>query len=137
LDLFGFQRMKESNLVKEIMLALSQAGCIVWRNETSQAGCIVWRNETAGAWAGQKVMSQEGIVALKDARFIRAGLCKGSSDIIGIQKETGRFLAFEVKTKKGRPTEEQERFVRAVNKSGGIAGIVRSAEEALKLLEGL
>jgi hypothetical protein len=63
-----------------------------------------------------------------------AGLCKGSSDLIGVGPG-GRFLAIEVKTKRGRATDEQMAFVETVRAMGGIAGICRSPEDALALIE--
>lgn len=98
----------EANIQREIMLALSQAGCTVWRNNTG---------------------------AFKDGdRFIKYGLRKGSSDLIGITK-CGRFLAVEVKTAKGRATNDQLNFINVVKSKNGIAFIARSAEEALRLLQ--
>lgn len=70
-----------------------------------------------------------------DARPLHAGLCVGSSDIIGITPD-GRFLAVEVKTKTGRATAEQIRFIDAVRRKGGVAGIARSVDDALSLLSG-
>jgi hypothetical protein len=101
----------------------------------SKAGCLVFRNETAGAWVGRVLYKDPGQVTLIDARMIRFGLSVGSSDIIGIAP-CGRFLAVEIKTSKGRATKEQLRFIEAVNNAGGIAGIARSAEDALKLIRG-
>lgn len=101
--------------------------------ELSKAGCTVWRVETSGAWLG-KVLHREGdMVTLSNARMFQTGLCKGGSDIIGIAPD-GRFLAIEVKTKTGRATKEQLRFIEAVKKAGGIAGIARSQEDALELI---
>jgi hypothetical protein len=89
------------------MLALSKAGCLVFRNNTG---------------------------AVKDGdRYIRYGLCKGSADIIGLTPD-GRFLAVEVKTRTGRPTKEQLTFIDAINEQGGIAGVARTPEDALLLL---
>ena len=101
----------------------------------SKAGCLVFRNETAGAWVGKVLHKDAGQVTLTDARMIRFGLALGSADIIGIAP-CGRFLAIEIKTSKGRPTKEQLRFIEAVNNAGGIAGIARSVEDALKLIRG-
>ena len=112
----------ETKLQRFIMLALSQAEC------------IVWRNETGSFWAGKTLHKAQDQVTLGSARMVPCGLCKGSSDIIGIHKPTGRMLAVEVKTPKGRPTREQTAFIDAVNGAGGIAGIARSVEEALALL---
>ena len=100
--------MKESDIQRLIMLALSEAGCLVFRNNVG---------------------------TLKNAAGIpiRFGLCVGSSDLIGITPD-GRFLAVEIKTCKGRATPEQLRFIEAVRAKGGIAGIARSPEDALALL---
>ena len=101
----------------------------------SKAGCLVFRNESAGAWVGKVLHKDANQVTLTDARMIRFGLALGSADIIGIAP-CGRFLAIEIKTSKGRPTKEQLRFIEAVNNAGGIAGIARSVEDALKLICG-
>lgn len=97
----------EANLQREIMLALSRAGCLVWRNNTG---------------------------ALTDAtgRLVRYGLCKGSSDLIGMTP-CGKFLAIEVKSARGRVTPEQERFIAAVLAKGGRAGVARSVKESLEI----
>lgn len=112
----------ETKIQNAIMLALSEAGC------------IVWRNETAGAWVGKKVHGEGNTVTLANARMIQAGLCTGSADLIGIHKPSGRFLAVEVKTGTGRPSDEQQKFLAAVTNAGGIAGIARSTQDALDLL---
>ena len=65
----------------------------------SENGCTVWRNETAGAWMGKQIHREGDQVTLTNARMMTFGLCVGSSDIIGISPD-GRFLAIEVKTQK-------------------------------------
>lgn len=114
--------MKESQLQSLILLALSEAGCKVWR-------C-----ETAGVWVGRVIHRTGGSVTLADARMIQAGLTKGGADIIGIAPD-GRFLSVEVKTETGRIRPEQEVFLQVVRKAGGIAGVARSVEQALDLLK--
>jgi hypothetical protein len=100
----------EANIQREIMLALSQAGCLVWRNNT-------------------------GALPDKNGRLVRYGLCNGSSDIIGLTP-CGKFLAIEVKSAKGRVTEAQERFIFAVRSKGGRAGVARSVKQALEIVDG-
>ena len=112
----------ETKIQTRIMLALSDAGC------------IVWRNESALTWVGRVIHQQGDTVTLANARRLRAGLCTGSSDLIGIHKPTGRFLAIEVKTATGRQSTEQRTFLQAVINAGGIAGIARSPQEAVDLL---
>lgn len=112
----------ESSIQRRIMLALSQAGC------------LIWRNETAGAYMGKVLHKAQGQVTLGKARFLPAGLCKGSADLIGIAPG-GRFLAVEVKTSRGRTTAEQDTFLLAVNRAGGIGFVARSPEEAVTQLK--
>lgn len=125
--------MKESIVQQHIMLALSQEGV------------IVWRNETAGAWVGRQIHTSHGQVTLADSRMIQAGLCKGSSDLVCIKptvitqdmvgKTVGVFTAIEVKTEKGRATSDQNKFIEGVKAAGGIAGIARSVNDALELIK--
>ena len=111
----------EATIQSEIMLALSEAGC------------VVWRVETAGAWVGLVAHKEAASVTLVKARMIQAGLCKGGADIIGIAPD-GRFIGIEVKASRGRATQEQLNFIAQVRNAGGIAGIARSPAEALSLL---
>ncbi len=112
----------ETKLMRLIMLALTKADC------------ICWRNETAGAYVGRVIHKDQRIVTLANAQLMTFGLCVGSADIIGIHKATGRFLAVEVKTEKGKPTQEQLNFLEQVKNAGGIAGVARSVEDALRLI---
>lgn len=97
----------EANIQNEILIALSEAGCIVWRQNT-------------GAYKD------------KTGRVIRYGLCVGSSDIIGITP-SGKFLAVEVKSAKGRTSKAQDNFLATVRRSGGRAGVARSVDDAMKI----
>lgn len=108
---------QETKIQRAIMLALSEMGCLVFRNETS------------GAWVGKKIHQSGQQVTLSDARMIRFGLAVGSSDLIGLTS-SGQFFAIEVKTKTGRATKEQLNFIEQIKKHGGLAGIARTVDEA-------
>lgn len=125
--------MKESDIQRLIMLALSNAGC------------TVWRNNVARAWVGDKYTRlANGDLVIKNPRPLNAGLCVGSSDLIGIYPKVvtqemvgstvGIFIGPEIKTPKGRPTKEQSNFQDHVNSRGGISGIARSPADAVALL---
>lgn len=111
----------------------------------SASGAVVFRQNTGQLWAGRVVAQDHGRVVLDDARPVRAGLCTGSSDIIGWKPVTvtsdmvgstvAIFVAAEVKTSIGKPTKEQSNFLAAVLRDGGIAGIVRSPEDAERLIK--
>ena len=67
-------------------------------------------------------------------RYIRANTQKGMSDIMGILKD-GRTLAIEVKSRTGRMRPGQEEFLQTIRSAGGVAGVCRSVEDAVRLLE--
>lgn len=71
-----------------------------------------------------------------DGRYFNTGVPKGFSDLFGFRKSDGRAVFIEVKTPKGRPSVEQVKFLETMRKNGAIAGICRSAEDALKLIQG-
>jgi len=102
--------MKETNILKLCLMALSQAGCLAWRNNT-------------------------GALPDRQGRIVRYGLCNGSSDIVGLAPD-GIFFAVEVKTATGKPTPEQLTFIAAIRRQGGRAGVARSPEEAVALALG-
>lgn len=113
----------ETKIQRAIMLALSEDGCLVWRNETS------------GAWVGKVIHKAGQQVTLEHAKLIKFGLTVGSSDLIGLTA-SGRFFAIEVKTPTGRTTKEQNNFIEQVRAHGGLAGVARSPEEALRIIHG-
>jgi hypothetical protein len=85
-----------------------------------------------------------GMAVAADGRRIQYGLAKGSSDLIGwrtikitpemIGLDLAQFVSLEVKSPRGKVRPEQINWLRAVNDAGGIAAIVRSAEEAREIL---
>jgi hypothetical protein len=62
------------------------------------------------------------------------GLAPGASDLVGIVKPRGRWIALEVKTGKAVASAEQLRFLELIRNMGGIGRIVRSVDEALEAL---
>lgn len=77
-----------------------------------------------------------GAFRTADGRFITSGVPKGFPDLFGFRKSDGRAVFIEVKTAKGRPTKEQLNFLYTMNKNGAIAGLCRSAEDAINLIKG-
>jgi hypothetical protein len=95
---------------------------------------VLFRNNVGTAYQGQ-MGSISGDRVLLYPRFVEFGLCKGSSDLIGwteveitsqmVGTKVAVFTAVEVKTKTGRVSDEQKRFIKNVNDAGGIAKIER------------
>lgn len=66
----------------------------------------------------------------------RTGLAVGSADLIGLVPPSGRFIAIECKRPKGgRVTERQRAWLDVVRRCGGVAGIARSVDEAMTLVD--
>jgi hypothetical protein len=74
---------------------------------------------------------------------VRYGLQPGSSDLIGwrtvtitpemVGQQVAVFTSIEVKTPTGRVKPEQQQWLDAVLSAGGIAGVARSVEDALRI----
>ncbi len=109
----------EHEIQQRIRLACGRGAVRLWRNNT---GALV---------------DQQG-------RFVRFGLCKGSSDLIGLRsleitpelvgQRLAQFVALEVKTAQGVLSQEQWAFLLLVKDLGGVAAVCRSVEEAEQLL---
>jgi hypothetical protein len=100
----------------------------------SLKGVRIFRNTTGTGWQGKIVEKRGELTILQHARFTTFGLAKGSGDFIGLTDD-GKFLSLEIKTEKGKPSPEQIAWSVMVNRFGGIAGIVRSPEEAIELIK--
>lgn len=93
----------------------------------------LFRNNTGKGWVGKILEHSNGIIKLLNPRPLNAGLCVGSSDLIGwtpitvtqemIGQKIAVFTACEIKTQNIKPTKEQINFINAVKNSGGIACI--------------
>jgi hypothetical protein len=131
--------MKETNIQNEIMIALSKAGATIFRNNVG----VGWAGKAEKQTQVRMVQVHAGDVVVRNARPLRAGLCKGSADLIGwmpvmiTQEMVGEtvavFLAPEIKTKTGASSDAQVRFINAVNNSGGRAGVARNSSDAVQI----
>lgn len=104
----------------------------------------LWRNNVGTGWAGQATRVtagnlraiantiQPGDVVVRNGRPLHAGLCVGSSDLIGYRRvgDLAQFVALEVKSATGRPTKEQTNFLNHITSAGGCAAVVRSVADA-------
>lgn len=112
--------------------------------ECGRGDARLFRQNVGQGWVGRLIRQQAGTVELAAARPLHAGLCEGSSDLIGwrtvevtpdmVGQRLAVFTAIEVKTETGRPTPEQLKFLDAVRNAGGIACVARSVEDAERAL---
>ena len=81
----------------------------------------------------------------RTGKWVQFGLCKGSSDLIGFKeivideshlgKKLAVFISLEVKTNTGRISKIQQNWLTLIKNSGGISGVVRSIDDAIKILK--
>ena len=134
--------MTESRVLRQIL-----------RNHGARPDLRLFRNNVGTGWAGDQV--QRGAnslpirlgpddVVIRNARPLHAGLCPGSSDLIGwrileitpelVGAQLAVFVAVEVKTGRQQPTKDQNQFLGAVDDAGGVAGVARSPMDIATLL---
>lgn len=107
---------------------------------------LIFRANVGQAWTGSKFTRMAGgKMLIEGARPFSTGLPAGFSDLFGLTKvritpdmvgmDLAVFVALEVKDK-AKATEGQSNFLKAVNDNGGRAGVVRSTEDAMRVLDG-
>lgn len=115
-------------------------------NEVGRLRAVrIFRHNVGMGWAGKPVTRRaDGSVIVRNARPLHAGLVVGGSDLIGwTTREIGPedvgtrvavFTAIEVKDGDHAPTTDQANFLEQVRRAGGVAGVARSVEDALRLV---
>lgn len=99
---------EEHRLQNEIRAALSES-------------CIIFRMNV-------------GTALTKDGRYFSTGVPAGFPDLFGVRLKDGKAVFIEVKTKSGRVSEKQRHFIEVMKNAGAVAGVCRSAEEAVTLV---
>jgi hypothetical protein len=109
----------EQQIQQEIRIACSHGATRLWRNNT-------------------------GTLRDQHGRPVSFGLCKGSADLIGyrtititpemVGQQVAVFTSIEVKRPTGRMRPEQQQWLDTVQAAGGIAGVARSVEDALRIV---
>ncbi len=109
---------KEQDLLKVVLEFLELDERIAWAKRMNTGAAVGYYEDKLGR---------------KRRRFVRYGF-KGLSDILG-QAADGRLIAFETKRPGETASDDQLAFIELVNRFGGIAGVVYSLDEVLKLLD--
>jgi hypothetical protein len=124
--------MSEHQIQQRILLAHGSGDVRLWRNNVGTGWAGQATRVTAGNIAALSHSLRPGDVVIRNGRPLHAGLCVGSSDLIGYRRINGvaQFVALEVKTATGRPTTEQTRFLDHINTAGGCGAVVRSVADA-------
>lgn len=83
----------------------------------SLIGFHVWRQNNGGVWDPVKKV------------FRANSSTPGVSDVIGFHRETGIFIAAEIKAGKDKLSSAQEEFLDSVRKAGGAALVIRTTQD--------
>lgn len=120
-------RMTEADLMRAIQI------------HASKLGLRLFRNNNGTGWAGVTSRVNATDMLIRNARPLHAGLGTGTSDLIGwtpllvkpehVGLTLAVFTAAEIKSSKGRLTDQQRNFIETVNTSGGIAVCARSVSD--------
>jgi len=124
----------ETPILRRIMLALGQRSDI-----------RVFRNNVGNAYQGTPLTCKPGeSLVLRAWRRIQYGLFPGSGDLIGwrsivvtpemVGKRVAVFVSIECKSETGREQGNQIVWRSRVCEAGGIAGVARSEEQALEII---
>jgi hypothetical protein len=86
-------------------------------------GCYAWRQNNGAVYDA------------KIGKHRKNSSTPGISDILGYHKKSGKIVAVEIKFGKDTLSEEQEKFLQGVEKSGGYAFVVKSSDDIIQLKE--
>ena len=100
---------EEHSIQNAVRRALSENGCMIFRINVGKGRTF-------------------------DGRYFGTGVPVGFSDLFGVRRSDGKAIFIEVKTKTGRVRPEQKNFIEKMRRSGAVAGICRSAEDAIRLI---
>lgn len=128
--------MNETGLLRAIMLACSRGAVRLFRQNVGMG----WTGDHVKFSRAGMAHVEPGDVLVRQARPLHAGLCEGSSDLIGWQSvvvtpamvgsRLAVFVAIEGKSATGRASPQQKRFLQAVGQAGGVASVARSVVDA-------
>lgn len=131
--------MKENPIQKRILLHCGHGLTRLFRQNVGMG----WIGKARKIIKAGMYYLNPGDVVIRQARPFHAGF-KGQSDLGGwhsitvtpemVGRKLAIYTALEVKTKTGRVKKAQQQFIDLVRAAGGLAGVVRSPEEAEEVL---
>jgi len=116
----------------------------IFRELNGRRDTRIFRNNVGLGWVGKPVGEPGTTIALCHYRPIKFGLRVGSGDLIGwhsvtvtpdmVGQKIAVFTSIETKTPIGLADPDQQNWAEQIRIFGGIAGIARSVDESLALI---
>lgn len=132
--------MKESTILKQVMLAATLQGAVAFRNNIGTG----WIGRSRWLKSGDLHRAHGDEIVIEQPRPLHAGLHIGSADLIGwrtititpemVGRRVAVFLSAETKSATGRLSADQKNWLHQVSQAGGCALVARSPEEFTELL---
>lgn len=97
---------------------------------------LLFRSNVGVAWTGSRTRKNpDGSLTIYDPRPFSTGLPNGFSDLFGVLPG-GKAVFLEIKSPTGKPSPAQTNFLAQAIKTGAAAGVARSFEDVLKIING-
>lgn len=120
---------EEHEIQKQIQVALSKHSCTVQRINVGK-GFLIRHSQIIG-------QSKDGNYIVRGPlNYFDAGASKGHPDLYGFRWVDGKIFYIEVKSKTGKPSDDQIRFHNMLVSHNVIHGIARSVQDALMIVDG-
>lgn len=103
------------------------------RIELSKYG-VCFRTNAGSFWQGKRMWLREFQETVLTQLRVVEGLPDGFPDLLFIDQKGCAFI--EVKAPKGKVREAQEKFINLMHSYGHRAGIARSVEDAVRIIQG-
>lgn len=124
----NFPPQSEAAILRLLMLYASEHNCVLFRN-------------TRGV---HKIAQDDCTSCQRFGRTVSYGLANGAPDLVGwlphvvTPEDVGRTLAvftgIEAKRHDGRVSEDQQRFLAALERAGAVQGVARSVGDLAEIL---
>lgn len=109
--------MNTVELTEAIILAAGERGHLLVRNNSGRARFL--NDDGSTRWVQYGVGPKGG----------------GGADLIGLRAPDGKMISIEVKVGADKPTDAQIKWRRWVEMRGGLAGVARTVEDAIEIME--
>ena len=111
--------MSETDLVRAVLIALSESGCVVWRNNSGRLA------DRFGRWVTFGLEGSADVI----------GWCRGYAAAGGAWVHCAVFIAIECKAPHGRMREAQVLWGHQATQAGVVYVVARSVQDAIDVVE--